>query len=122
MSQSGINYMVSQMEAYFAKVKAAISSGGSASFRYKTGSVPANGQIVIDAPTELGFTAAQYEVYSLGVQLSMVDPTVSTNPPVVEASGVLTYQIQADGKLVIKSNFATGPVTYYARITMPVKK
>ncbi|ABY63125.1 hypothetical protein ST201phi2-1p299 [Pseudomonas phage 201phi2-1] len=121
MSQTAKAYMLAQMAAYFAKVKAAVVSGGSASFRYKTGSVPANGQIVIDAPTELGFTAAQYHVYSLGVQLSMVDPTVGTNPPVVEASGVLTYQIQADGKLVIKSNFATGPVTYYARITMPVK-
>lgn len=122
MSATAKQYMVDQMARYFAKVKAAITSGGAASFRYKTGSVPAVGQVVYDAPTELGFNPADYNVYSLGVQLCMVDPTVATNPPVVEATAVLSYAIQADGKVVIKSNFETAAVTYHARITMPVKK
>lgn len=122
MSATAKQYMLDQMTAYFAKVKTAITAGGAASFRYKTGSVPAAGQVVIDAPTELGFDPTAYNVYSLGVQLCMVDPTVSTNPPVVDATAVLSYAIQADGKLVIKSNFQAAAVVYHARITMPVKK
>lgn len=122
MSATAKQYMLTQMNAYFAKVKAAITSGGAASFRYWTGSVPASGQVTYDAALELGFTPAQYEVYSIGVQLTMVDPTVSGSTEVVDATAVLSYVIQADGKIVVKSNYAAGPVTYHARFTMPVKK
>lgn len=122
MSATAKQYMLDQMSAYFAKVKAAITSGGAASFRFKTGVVPAAGQVVYDAPTELGYDPTLYEVYSTGIQLTMVDPTVSTNPPVVDATTVLSYSIQPDGKIVIKSNFESAGVTYYARVTMPVKK
>lgn len=121
MSQSGIAYMKSQMEAYFTKVKNAITTGGGASFRFRTGTVPASSTITFDAPTELGYTPVTHEIYSLGIQLAMVDPTISTDPPVVDALSVLRYEIQADGKVVIRNNH-TGPVTYYARFTMPVKK
>lgn len=122
MSATAREYMVSSMQAYFAKVKALIATGGSASFRFKTGSVPAAGQVIYDAPTELGYDPAAYEVYSTGIQLTMVDPTVTNNPPVVDATTVLSYTIQPDGKIVIKSNFESAAVTYYVRVTMPVKK
>jgi ribosomal protein S3 len=121
MSATGKAYMIAQMQAYFTKVKAAITSGGAASFRYKTGTVPANGQTVYDAPTELGFAIADYHLGSIGIQLSMVDPTVQTNPPIVDALTVLRYEIQANGQIVIKSNY-NGVVTYHIRVTMPVKK
>jgi hypothetical protein len=113
--------MVTAMQGYFAKVKAAITTGGGASFRYKTGTVPANGSVVFDAPTDLGFTAATHNVYSIGVQLAMVDPLVGSNPPVVDAETVLRWEIAADGKITIRNNYS-GVVTYHARITMPVKK
>lgn len=121
MSTTGKAYMIAQMQAYFAKVKAAITSGGAASFRYKTGTIPANGQTIYDAPAELGFAIAQYHLGSIGIQLSMVDPTITPNPPIVDAGAVLRYEIQADGKIVIKSNY-NGVVTYHVRVTMPVKK
>lgn len=121
MSATGKAYMIQQMQAYFAKVKAAITSGGAASFRYKTGTVPANGQTIYDAPTELGFDIALYYAGSIGIQLSMVDPTIPTTPPIVDALSVLRYEIQADGKVVIKNNY-NGVVTYHIRVTMPVKK
>lgn len=121
MSTTSKQYMLTQMSRYFAGIKAIITTGGAASFRYKTGTVAANSSVTIDAPTELGFVAADYNVYSLGVQLAMVDPAISSNPPVVDAEAVLRWEIQADGKLVIRNNFNT-VVTYHARITMPVKK
>lgn len=83
--------------------------------------MPANGTVVIDAPTELGFTAATHHVYSVGVQLAMVDPLVGSNPPVVDAETVLRWEIAADGKVTLRNNY-NGVVTYHARITMPVKK
>ena len=121
MSATAKQYMVTQMQAYFTKVKTAISTGGSSSFRYLTGTVGANGQTTIDAPTELGFDPTSYYVYSLGIELRCVDPAIPTNPPVVDAQAILTYQIAADGKVVILNNF-NGDVTYHIRITMPVKK
>lgn len=121
MSTTAKNYMLTAMSRYFAKVKEAISTGGASAFRYITGSVPTNGQITYDAPTELGFLVANYQPYSLGVELRMVDPLVASNPQVVEATAVLTYSILPDGKLVIKNNHSTA-VTYYARVTMPVRK
>lgn len=121
MSTTGVGYMLEQMNRYFAGVKAAITAGGAASFRYLTGNVAANGSVTIDAPTVLGFAVANYNIYSIGVQLAMVDPTVGTNPPIVDALSVLRYEIQTDGKIVIRNNY-NGVVTYHARITMPVKK
>lgn len=123
MSQAGINYMKAQMEAYFAKVKAAISNGGGggATFKYVTGSIPANGSIVYDAPTELGFNATTHYAYSLGIQLSINDPAVSSNPPVIGAEAVLRYEIAADGKVTLRNNNASA-ITYYARYTLPVKR
>lgn len=113
--------MVAEMAAYFDKIKAAITAGGSSAFRYLTGTVPASGQVVIDTVAALGYTVAAYEVYSLGIELRCKDPTITTNPPVIDAGSVLTYQIAADGKVTILNNYA-GVVTYHARITMPVKK
>lgn len=121
MSDVSKQYMLTALNAYFAKVKAAITSGGAASFRYKTGTVSANGTVVIDAPTELGFNATTHNVYSVGVQLAMVDPLVGSNPPVVDAEAVLRWEIAADGKVTLRNNY-NGVVTYHARITMPVKK
>lgn len=113
--------MVQKMEAYFEKIRQAITAGGASSFDYMTGTVPASGSIVIDAPTILGFTAADYYVYSLGIELRMVDPTISSNPPVVDAQAVLTYQILPNGTFNLVNNF-NGVVTYHMRITKPVKK
>lgn len=113
--------MVQKMGTYFDKVQQAVATGGSSAFRYLTGTVPANGQTVIDAPTVLGFVAADYQVYSIGIELRCVDPTIPTNPPVIDAQAILTYQIAADGKVTILNNF-NGVVTYHIRVTMPVKK
>ena len=121
MSSVSKNYMLTAMQRYFAKVREAISTGGASAFRYTTGSVPANGQVVYDAPTQLSFDVTLYQPYSLGVELRMTDPFTTTNPQVVEATAVLTYAIQTDGKLVIKNNHSSA-VTYYARVTMPVRK
>lgn len=121
MSSASKDYMLQQMSRYFTAIKTIISAGGAASFRYITGNVPANGSVTIDAPTVLGFVAANYNIYSLGVQLAMVDPTVGTNPPVVDALSVLRYEIQTDGKIIIRNNY-NAVVTYHVRITMPVKK
>lgn len=113
--------MVQKMEEYFDKVQQAVATGGSSAFRYLTGTVPSQGQTVIDAPTLLGFVAANYQVYSLGLELRCVDPAIPTNPPVVDAQAILTYQIAADGKVTILNNFSA-VVTYHIRVTMPVKK
>lgn len=121
MSTIAKDYMIEQMDIYFAGIKALVTTGGASSFKYVTGTIPANGQIVYDAPTQLGYTAAGYQVYSLGIQLSMVDPVITPNPPVVDALSVLRYEIQANGQVIIKNNY-NGVVTYHARFTMPVKK
>lgn len=113
--------MVSEMDAYFEKIRVAISLGGASAFDFIEGTVDANGSTVIDAPTILDFVPADYYVYSLGIELRMKDPAVTTNPPVVDAQAVLTYQIADDGKVTILNNF-NAVVTYYARITKPVKK
>lgn len=47
--------MVEQMDAYFEKIRVAISLGGASAFDYIEGTVPANDSIVIDAPTLLNF-------------------------------------------------------------------
>lgn len=120
MSSTSRNLMITAMNAYFAKVKAAISASSSSISRYKTGTVPANGAVVIDAPTDLGFVVSEVKVYSLGIQLACVDPTITTNPPVVDAQSFLHWVIGADGKVTI-SNTHSGDVTYHMRLTMPVK-
>lgn len=113
--------MAAEMETYFEKVRASIQEGGASAFRYLTGTIPANGSIEIDAPTVLGFVAADFQVYSLGIELRCVDPAITTNPPVVDAQAILAFQIKADGKVTLLNNF-NAVVTYHARITMPVKK
>lgn len=113
--------MLASMEEYFDKVQEAVVTGGSSAFRYLTGTVSANGSTIVDAPTQLGYNSTTHQIYSLGVELRMVDPLVGSNPPVVDATSTLTYQIATDGKLTILNNYA-GVVTYHARITMPVKK
>lgn len=113
--------MLASMGAYFTKIKEAISTGGASAFRYLTGTVAANGNTVIDAPTVLGFVAADYQVYSLGIELRCVDPAIATNPPVIGAQAILAYQIAPDGKVTILNNF-NATVTYHIRVTMPVKK
>lgn len=115
------NDMIASMQRYFELVKEAISAGGAASFKYTTGTVPANGQVIYDAPTELGFDVNLYQPYSIGIELRMVDPLVAVDPQVVDATAVLTFAILPDGKIIIKNNH-TAVVTYYIRVTMPVKK
>lgn len=121
MSTTSKQYMLTQMARYFSSIKAAISAGGAARFQYLTGSIPANNSITIDAPTVLGYAVADYNVYSTGIQLAAVDPTISSNPPVTDAEALLRWEIQADGKVVIRNNY-NAAITYHARITMPVKK
>jgi hypothetical protein len=120
MSASATTYMLEQMSRYFEKIKTLAASGGAGSFKYVTGVVPANGQLLYDAPTELGFNVAQYNIYSMQIQLSMVDPTVAVTPPVVDALSVLRYEIQPDGKVLIRNNF-DADITYHARFALPVK-
>lgn len=112
--------MLTEIDAYLRKLEGLIASSGG-QFKYITGSVPANGSAVYDAPTELEFTAATHEVYSLGVELRMVDPFTSSNPPVIQATAVLDYAIAADGKVTFRNNHSAA-VVYHARVTEPVKK
>ncbi len=121
MSQTGIAYMKLQMETYFSKVKAAITAGAAGYSLYSTGTIPANGSVTYDAPTELGFTSATHYPFTVGIQLSINDPAVSTNPPVIGPEGVISYEIEPDGKIVLR-NSQGSPVTYYAKYTLPVKR
>lgn len=123
MSQTAVSYMLTQMGTYFDKVKAAIATGGGGGGKtvYQTGIVSASGTTTLDLPTILGFNTTDYQIYSLGLQLRMIDPMITTNPPVVDALTVLRYEIQADGKVLIRNNH-TADVTFYLRATAPVKK
>lgn len=112
--------MVTEMQAYFAKIKSLVAGGSDAArFKYLTGSIPANGTITIVPATQLGYVAANYNSNSVGIQLSMVDPTAPTT--VIPALTVLTYKILANGDIQIVSNYS-GAVTYHLRLTMPVLK
>lgn len=120
MSQSSINYMKTQMTAYFTKVKAALAANKSNS-RFVSGTIAANSFFTYDAPTSLDFTSITHYPYSVGIQVSVNDPSVPTNPPVISADSILHYEIQADGKVIIRNNQTT-PVDFYARFTEPVKR
>ena len=112
--------MLTEVDTYLRKLEALFASSAS-QFKYITGTVPANSSTVYDAPTELGFTATTHSVYSLGVELRMVDPFTTPNPPVIQATAVLDYVIAADGKVTFRNNH-NADVVYHARITEPVKK
>ncbi|WDS62178.1 hypothetical protein [Pseudomonas phage D6] len=111
--------MLGYIQAWFDKIEAGGVGGGK--FRYITGSVPANGTVVYDAPTVIGYNSTTHNIYSIGVDLRMVDPFTATNPPVIQATAVLDFAIASDGKVTIRNNH-TAAVTYHARITEPVKK
>jgi len=112
--------MLGYIQAWFDKIEeGGVGAGGR--FRYITGSVPANGSVVYDAPGIIGYTSTTHNIYSVGVELRMVDPFVTPNPPVILATAVLDFAIAADGKITIRNNH-TAAVTYHARITEPVKK
>lgn len=113
--------MTAEVDAYLEKLNDSIMNSGGGRFKYLTGSVPANGVVVYDAPTEIGYTTVTHNIYSLGVELRMVDPFTATNPPVILATAVLDFAIAADGKVTIRNNH-NAAVTYHARITEPVKK
>lgn len=111
--------MLDYINAWFDKIESGGVGGGK--FRYITGSIAANGSTVYDAPGIIGYNATTHNIYSVGIELRMVDPFTASNPPVVEATAVLDYTIAADGKVTIRNNH-TAAVTYHARITEPVKK
>lgn len=121
MSDASVDKMLLEMRGYFAKVKAALATAGAANSKYVTGSVAANGTTTIDAPSLLDFTAGTHFVYSTGIQISIVDPMVSTNPPITGGEAVIRYEIQNDGKILLRNNYA-GSVTYHIRLTVPVKR
>lgn len=121
MSQASLNKLLLQMDDYFKKVKVAIAKAGDSTTRYATGSVSANGTVTIDAPTLLGFTSTTHQIYSTGIQISIVDPMVTSSPPVTGGEAVLRYEIQSDGKILLRNNY-NGAVTYHLRLTNPVKK
>lgn len=96
--------------------------GGGSKFAYKTGTVAANGNITLDLATELAFNATTHYVASLGVELRMNDPASGAPAGnVIPAASVLSFVIDADGKLLIRNN-TTNTITYHARITTPVQK
>lgn len=112
--------MITEINNWFAKIEAGgVGAGGR--FRYITGSVPANSSVVYDAPGVIGYNTTTHYIYSVGVELRMVDPFVTPNPPVVQATAVLDFAIAADGKITIRNNHSAA-VTYHARITEPVLK
>ncbi|MNB97601.1 hypothetical protein D3C87_957620 [compost metagenome] len=111
--------MISAINAWLAKIESGSFIGGR--FRYITGSVPANSSVVYDAPAVIGYDSTTHHIYSVGVELRMVDPFTTPNPPVVQATAVLDFTIASDGKITIRNNHSD-PVVYHARITEPVLK
>lgn len=119
MSASAITTMLNNMQSYFTKVKAVKASIAT---RYSETVVPANGGISYDPAFQLGFVAADYHLPSMGIEIRINDPAVSTNPPIITAEGVITYSIDATTGVVTVKNTSNAPIRAYLRVTMPVKK
>lgn len=111
--------MVTELNNYLAKVNGLLNAVPKQ--KYITGTLPANQQAMYDAPAELGYTTDTHYIYSVGIDLRVVDPMVPTDPPVIQATAVVDYAIGADGKIFIRNNY-NGPVTYFARISVPMLK
>lgn len=112
--------MITELNAYLAKIEALVLSGGPDGTKLHTieGDVAGNnGQVVFDLPVLFNFTVADYQLYTTGVQLMMRDPEGST--AVIPGWAVLDYKITPDGKLTV-INRHTASVHYYARLTRPV--
>lgn len=92
-----------------------------AKFKYVTGTIPGSSSVTYDAPAELGYTKDTHHIYSVGIEIRMVDPFVAVDPNVIQAVAVVDYAIGADGKLFFRNNH-TATVTYFARIQAPVAK
>lgn len=90
-------------------------------FKYVTGTIPGNGTVMYDAPAQLEYNKDTHHIYSVGIELRMVDPFVTVDPNVIQATAVVDYAIGADGKLFFRNNH-TAVVTYFARIQAPVAK
>lgn len=105
--------MLASLTKYFNRIKNLAS--------YSAGEILANQSVVIDAPALLDYTATTHNVYSVGLELRIVDSSVTPNPPVIGATGVLSYSIAADGKITIK-NTTNATVNYHARLMLPVRK
>lgn len=110
--------MLGFIQAWLTKIEA---GGIGDRSEYMTADVAAKGSTVIDAPTLFGFTAATHHIYSMGVDLKMVDAGNPTPVSVVPATAVLDYVIDTAGKVTIR-NWSTVKVTYHVRISAPIKK
>lgn len=123
MSSAALTYMLEQMNRYFELVRALVGPGGSAemsSFKYLSGEVQNNGSVVINAPALLGYNTTTFNIYSIGIELRMEDPTYS-GVRIVDATSTLSPSIGSDGKITIWNNYDQ-PIKYHLRITMPVRK
>uniref|UniRef100_A0AB39CDG1 Uncharacterized protein n=1 Tax=Pseudomonas phage RVTF4 TaxID=3236931 RepID=A0AB39CDG1_9VIRU len=111
--------MIAEINGYLLKLEAGGLGGEKIS--YVADQIAANGTTTIDAPALLEFTTATHYHQSTGIQLRIEDPTIPTNPPIIDASAVLKWEIQTDGKILIRSNY-NGVVKFYLKLTMPVKR
>lgn len=111
--------MVLEIDNYFTKIEQLLNTTGGQ--RYITGTIPGNGSVVYDAPAIFGYTQLTHYVYSLSIDLKMVDPFVLTDPPVRPATAVIDFTIAQDGKVTFVNNHTT-VVTYFARVTGPLVK
>lgn len=118
MASATQEFMTAEINRFIDKI---LQGAGGNRYAYTTGTVPANSSIVLDAPTLVNFTAATHYQYSLGVELRMVDPFTTPNPPVIDANAVLSYAIAADGTVTLRNNH-NAVVTYHVRFTAPVAR
>lgn len=112
---------IQELDDYLLKIEGLILSGGpdGTKLYVEEGTIAAGGNKVVAIPTVLNFVVADYQLYTTGVQLQMVDPEDAAS--VVAGLSVLDYKIAANGNLTI-TNRHTAPVKYYLRLTRPVAK
>lgn len=123
--------MLAEMEKYFEKVRlgieeAAASSGTgtggvSSDYAYLSGECRANGSVVINAPAILKFKPELFNIYSMGIECRMEDPTYIGAVRVIDAITTLSPTILTDGRIEVWNNYDQ-PINYHIRITIPVKK
>jgi hypothetical protein len=113
--------MLSELNAWFAKVENSIINVGVG--KYQEGTLTAGQVITVDLPTLLGFTVANVNIASVGVDIKVDDPESAANPkPIIPAYALIDYSIAAATGVLTITNKHTTSLKYYARFNTPVKK
>lgn len=113
--------MLTNITGYFTKIETGLQNAGVG--KYQEGTIPFGGTATVALPTVLGFVLADYNLYSITVDLKMDDPESAANPkPVLPAWACLDWSIASNGVMTIYNRHPTTAIKYYARFNTPVKK